>query len=92
MRRGLLVLAGLVGVGIAAGTAYDRWVANERDRLDVYFDDGSFVTFEAGSTEAARLLPLARRVLLAAAGNASGQAAGVRPEDRAAEGGPGRAT
>jgi len=32
----------------------------------VYFDDGSFVTFGAGSLEAERLLPLARQVLIAA--------------------------
>ena len=63
MRRGLLALAALVGVGIAAGTAYDRWVAVRRDRLDVYFDDGSFVTYVEGSSEAERLLPLARQIL-----------------------------
>ena len=63
MRRGLLALAALVGVGIAAGTAYDRWVATRRDRLDVYFDDGSFVTYVEGSSEAERLLPLARQIL-----------------------------
>ena len=65
MRRGVLALAALVGVGIAAGAAYDRWVAKERDRLDVYFDDGSFVTYVEGSSEADRLLPLARQVLAA---------------------------
>ena len=65
MRRRLLALAGLVGVGIAAGLAYERWVANGRDRLDVYFDDGSFVTYVEGSSEAERLLPLAREVLAA---------------------------
>ena len=65
MRRGLLVLAGLIGAGIAAGTAYERWVAKRPDRLDVYFDDGSFVTYVDGSTEAERLLPHARQVLAA---------------------------
>ena len=65
MRRGLLVLAGLVGIGIVAGTAYDRWVANQRDRLDIYFDDGTFVTYLEGSSEAERLLPHARQVLAA---------------------------
>ena len=65
MRRGLLALAGLVGVGIAAGATYERRVAKERDRLDVYFDDGSFVTYVDGSTQAQKLLPLARQVLAA---------------------------
>ena len=40
--------------------------AGRRERLDVYFDDGSFVTYVDGSTEADRLLPLARDVLAAA--------------------------
>ena len=65
MKRGLLVLAGLVGVGIVAGTVYERRIANARDRLDVYFDDGSFVTYVDGSPAAERLLPLAREVLAA---------------------------
>jgi len=45
-------------------------VANRRDRLDVYFDDGSFVTYVDGSTEAEQLLPLARQVLGAVRGDA----------------------
>ena len=65
MRRGLLALAGLVGLGIAAGTAYDRWVADQRDRLDVYYDDGTFVTYVEGSSAADRLLPHAHEVLAA---------------------------
>lgn len=65
MRRVLLTLAWLVGGGIAAGAVYKRWFPNRRDRLNVYFDDGSFVTYEEGSAEAERLLPLARQVLAA---------------------------
>ncbi|MDX6482185.1 MAG: hypothetical protein QOG85_2695 [Gaiellaceae bacterium] len=65
MRRGLFALAALAGAGAVAGTAYDRWVASRRDQLDVYFDDGSFVTYVEGSSEAERLLPLAREVLAA---------------------------
>lgn len=65
MRRRLLALAGLLGGGIATGTAYERLLKSQRDRLDVYFDDGSFVTYVEGSTDAARLLPLARAVLAA---------------------------
>ena len=68
MKRGLFALAAVIGVGIAAGAAYDRWVAKGRDRLDVYFDDGSFVTWIQGSTEAEKLLPHARRVLAAVQG------------------------
>jgi len=59
-------LAGFA-TGVLAGTAvYRHWFRGSRERLDVYFDDGSFVTFGAGSPESARLLPLARRVLVTA--------------------------
>jgi hypothetical protein len=69
MRRRLFALAGFAS-GVLAGTAaYRRWLGGSRERLDVYFDDGSFVTFGSGSPEAARLLPLARRVLVAARGS-----------------------
>jgi hypothetical protein len=65
MTRRLLGLAGFASGALAGMAAYRRWFGGNRERLDVYFDDGSFVTFGAGSPEAARLLPLARRVLLA---------------------------
>ena len=66
MKRKGVVLAGFAS-GLLAGTAaYRRWLGGSSERLDVYFDDGSFVTFGAGSPEAARLLPLARQVLVAA--------------------------
>ena len=66
MKRKSVALAGFAS-GLLAGTAaYRHWFGGSRERLDVYFDDGSFVTFGAGSPEAARLLPLARQVLLAA--------------------------
>jgi hypothetical protein len=62
----LLALAGFAS-GAAAGTAVRRrWFGGRRECLDVYFDDGSFVTFGAGSSEADRLLPLAQQVLKAA--------------------------
>jgi hypothetical protein len=59
------VLAGFVGGGIAAGAAYEWWRSKRRDRLDIYFDDGSFVTYIDGSDEAEQLFPLARQVLAA---------------------------
>ncbi len=66
MKRRLFALAGFASGALAGTAAYRHWFGGSRERLDVYFDDGSFVTFGAGSPEAARLLPLARRVLLAA--------------------------
>lgn len=65
MRRGLLVSAVAVGTGIAAGAAYESWRSRRRERLDVYFDDGSFVTYVDGSSEAEQLLPFARQLLAA---------------------------
>jgi hypothetical protein len=66
VRRRLLRLAGLASGALAGTLAYRRWVGGGRGRIDVYFGDGSFVTFVAGSPEAERLLPLARQVLVAA--------------------------
>jgi hypothetical protein len=66
MTRRLLALAGFASGALAGAAAYRRWFGGGRERLDVYFDDGSFVTFGAGSREAARLLPLAQQVLIAA--------------------------
>ena len=66
MRLKALALAGLA-TGLLAGTAvYRRWSGGGDERLDLYFDDGSFVTFVAGSSTAERLLPLAAQVLAAA--------------------------
>ncbi|HZT85805.1 MAG TPA: hypothetical protein VE984_10360 [Gaiellaceae bacterium] len=66
MRRRLLTLAGF-GTGALAGTAlYRRWFGDGKEHVELYFDDGSFVTFAAGSTQAERLLPLAQQVLAAA--------------------------
>lgn len=66
MRRRVLALAGFASGALAGTAAYRRWSGSSRERVDVYFEDGSFVAFDAGSREAARLLPLARRVLVAA--------------------------
>jgi hypothetical protein len=66
MRHKAFAVAGFAS-GVLAGTAvYRRVLGRSRERLDVYFDDGSFVTFEGSSPESARLLPLARQVLVAA--------------------------
>jgi len=68
VKRSLLAAVGVVGGGIAAGAAYERWRSHAGDRLDVYFDDGSFVTYVEGSAEAAQILPHARQVLAAVRG------------------------
>jgi hypothetical protein len=66
MKRRAIALAGFASGALAGTAVYRRWFAGGGERLDVYFDDGSFVTFAAGSPETGRLLPLARQVLLAA--------------------------
>ena len=68
MTRRLLALAGFASGALAVTAVYRRWFGGRPERLDVYFDDGSFVTFGGSSPEAARLLPLARQVLVAAGG------------------------
>jgi hypothetical protein len=45
---------------------YRRSLGRRRDRIDVYFGDGSMVSFVEGSPEADTLLPVARDVLAAA--------------------------
>jgi hypothetical protein len=59
-----LVLAG----GSVAAVLWRRAGQGRRDHVDVYFEDGSMVSFAEGSPEAARLLPLAAEVLAAARG------------------------
>jgi hypothetical protein len=55
----ILALGSLVG----AAAVWRRRPARGKEHVDVYFADGSMVTFAEGSEEAARLLPIARRVL-----------------------------
>jgi hypothetical protein len=65
-RRRLLGLLGF-GTGILAGSVvYRRSFGRRRARVDVYFDDGSMITYDAGAPEAAPLLPLAQDALAAA--------------------------
>jgi hypothetical protein len=66
MNRRSLALAGFASGALAGAVVYRHWLGGGGERLDVYFDDGSFVTFGRSSPETARLLPLARQVLLAA--------------------------
>jgi hypothetical protein len=58
----------VVALGSLAGAAalWRRRSGKGKEHVDVYFADGSMVTFAEGSDEAARLLPIARRVLSSA--------------------------
>ncbi len=65
-KRKFLSLLGF-GTGLFAGSFfYRRSTSRRRERVDVYFDDGSMVSLVEGSPEAATLLPVAREVLAAA--------------------------
>jgi hypothetical protein len=63
--RRLLRIAGFASGALAGTVAYRRLFGTGRERVDVYFDDGSFVTFSGRSAEAAKLVPLAHRVVAA---------------------------
>ena len=66
MKRRLLAVVGFA-TGLFAGTVvYRRSFARRPERVDVYVDDGSMVSFAAGSSEADELLPIARDALAAA--------------------------
>jgi hypothetical protein len=66
MRRKLLGLLGF-GTGLFAGSVlYRRSFGRRRERVDVYFADGSMISFADGSPEAEKLLAVARNALTAA--------------------------
>ena len=62
MRRSAAAILGVLG-GMVAGAALIRRQTAHRERADLYFEDGSMLSLPGESTEAARLLPLARDAL-----------------------------
>ena len=62
MRRSAAAVLGIVG-GILAGAAFFRRQAAQRERADLYFEDGSMLSLTNGSPGAERLLPLAREII-----------------------------
>ena len=61
-------LAGMAFVGAAVALFLRVRREQARERVDLYFSDGSSVSFEPGSPTGDRLLPLARQALAAARG------------------------
>ena len=51
------------GLVAAAAAVWRLRRSSPSERVDLHFDDGSMISFEPGSPEAERLLPLARDVL-----------------------------
>ena len=66
MKRKFLTVFGFASGIVAGSVIFRRSFAKPRDRIDVYFDDGSMVSFVDGSPEAEKLLPVAGDVLAAA--------------------------
>jgi hypothetical protein len=62
MRRSVAALIGVVG-GMVAGAAFVRRQAVQRERVDLYYADGSMLSLTNGAPGADRLLPLARHLL-----------------------------
>ncbi len=69
MARPRLVTTALVALGSLGGAVlWRRRAGRGRERVDLYFADGSMVSFDEGSPQAGRLVPAARRVLSRARG------------------------
>ena len=62
MRRSVAALLG-VAAGMITGAAFIRRRTTERERVDLYYRDGSMISLSNGSPDAERLLPLAREIL-----------------------------
>jgi hypothetical protein len=66
-RRTFAVLGLLAGAATGAALWLRRG-GSPREHVDLYFADGSMISFAAGSPDGERLLPIARRVIAAARG------------------------
>jgi hypothetical protein len=66
MRRKLVAIAALLGAWVAGMALLRRTAGARRERVDLYFEDGSMVSVAGGSPEAAKVLPYAREALRAA--------------------------
>jgi hypothetical protein len=64
--RRLLGFLTLVGIVFAGIVVYRRRFLTRRERVDLYYEDGSLVSLEQGSEGADTLLPLAHDVLRSA--------------------------
>ena len=62
--RGKALAAALAAASVA-GVVLWRRRSGRREHVDLYFADGSRGSFERGSPEASRLLPLAESILAA---------------------------
>ena len=68
MRRKLLGLLGFATGIVGASVVLRRQFGRKRDRVEVYYSDGSMISYVEGSPEAHSLLPSAHDALRAARG------------------------
>jgi hypothetical protein len=66
MGRKLVALLALLGAWAAGVALLRRASGSRRERVDLYFEDGSMQSLSDGTADAARLLPLAHEALRAA--------------------------
>ncbi len=66
--RSVVATLGLAAGAAASGAYWLRHTGSPREHVDLYFADGSMVSFVPGSREGDKLLPIARRVLATARG------------------------
>jgi hypothetical protein len=66
MKRRVVALLGFVAGALAGSVLLRRQFGKRRDRIEVYFDDGSMITYPDGAPEAISLLDAARGALRAA--------------------------
>jgi hypothetical protein len=64
--RRLLGLGALIGFALVVASFVRRGAGRRRERVDLYYDDGSMVSLPDGSPESERLLALGRDALRAA--------------------------
>jgi hypothetical protein len=62
MKRRLATILVALGSLVGAAALWRRRLGS-KDRVDVFFADGSMVSFAEGTEEAGRLFPAARRIL-----------------------------
>jgi hypothetical protein len=62
MRRSVAMALGVAG-GMLGAAAFVRRRSATRERVDLYYEDGSMLSLASGSADAEPLLPLAREIL-----------------------------
>ena len=62
MRRNIAMALGVAG-GVLGAAAFVRRRSATRERVDLYYEDGSMLSLSNGSPDADQLIPLAREIL-----------------------------